>query len=366
MSGAIQVAGSRGEPLGDERLLRYLRDVAEFPFSLALERDERLGLSRYHGVQVRRRLAELGHVRSLRISLGRRTGQAKLLELTPAGRDRLQAVGVRVEPPRGELKRRYFAHKVAEHVRRTWPEAEIDVAAQDSAARAPDVFVRLLRGGNERTDCSISFFLIVADDEDAPWPALRDVTSPDVAYVCAASAQLTARLQLEAEVHLAAQPRRRVTITTVGSLLSTSGEAMRRGSSREARPPASTASRNSQRRRLVAQAIAALEHLHDLDWLQGSPLVDLPVVRERRNPLAPIPEAQALRGLLVDAARRAARQAGEIPPQAPLSVFLDRYLEGSRVTEIAAELGVSREWCSRAYRKQAFELAGMQFVRLFA
>lgn len=48
----------------------------------------------------------------------------------------------------------------------------------------------------------------------------------------------------------------------------------------------------------------------------------------------------------------------------PLRVFLERCLEGARISEIAEELGVSREWCSKAYRKQALAQAGMQFIRL--
>jgi hypothetical protein len=32
---------------------------------------------------------------------------------------------------------------------------------------------------------------------------------------------------------------------------------------------------------------------------------------------------------------------------------------------VTEEVGVSREWCSRNYRKEALRLAGMQFVRAF-
>ena len=43
--------------------------------------------------------------------------------------------------------------------------------------------------------------------------------------------------------------------------------------------------------------------------------------------------------------------------------FLNGYLAGKSVAEIAQELGVSREWCSRNYRREALRLAGMHFVR---
>lgn len=55
-----------------------------------------------------------------------------------------------------------------------------------------------------------------------------------------------------------------------------------------------------------------------------------------------------------------------MPASAPLKALSERHIEGRRVAEIAKELGVSRDWCSRAYRKQALQLAGMQFVRLVA
>lgn len=47
-----------------------------------------------------------------------------------------------------------------------------------------------------------------------------------------------------------------------------------------------------------------------------------------------------------------------------MATFLNGYLAGKKVSEIAKELGVTREWCSRGYRKEAFRLAGMQFVKL--
>lgn len=56
----------------------------------------------------------------------------------------------------------------------------------------------------------------------------------------------------------------------------------------------------------------------------------------------------------------------DLPDKQNLRVFLERYLEGRKVAEIAEELGVSREWCSRAYRTEAFRLTSMQFVRLIS
>ena len=114
---------------------------------------------------------------------------------------------------------------------------------------------------------------------------------------------------------------------------------------------------------LMKQVEEAYSALHNLDQLQESPLSGLQVVQERKQPQHTMPEAQALRETLIESARQVIRDIEHIPSMGSVEVFLERYLEGKRITEIAKELGVSREWCSRSYRKEAFRLAGMRFVR---
>ena len=107
----------------------------------------------------------------------------------------------------------------------------------------------------------------------------------------------------------------------------------------------------------------AYAHLHDLDWLQASGLARHPEVTKRVRPDQIMAEAQALRGLLTESAVRVIRDMGEVPDMAGVRRFLERHLDGKKVAEIAKELGVSREWCSRRYRSEAFRLATMQFVK---
>jgi DNA-directed RNA polymerase specialized sigma24 family protein len=92
--------------------------------------------------------------------------------------------------------------------------------------------------------------------------------------------------------------------------------------------------------------------------------VKLPIVQEEINPRDPMPEGQALRRLLVEAAQQAMGHMNQIPGLSQAKFFLESYLKGKKMAEIAQELGVSREWCSRAYRKEAFDLAMKQFLRL--
>ena len=73
---------------------------------------------------------------------------------------------------------------------------------------------------------------------------------------------------------------------------------------------------------------------------------------------------QALRSLLREAGQQVVRDLDGVPGKSRVTAFLEKYLEGKRVAEIAKELGVSREYCSRTYRKEAFALASEQFLRL--
>ena len=47
-------------------------------------------------------------------------------------------------------------------------------------------------------------------------------------------------------------------------------------------------------------------------------------------------------------------------------VFLVRYLEGKNNVQIAEELGVSREWVGRRFRRQGLALAGNQLIRVLS
>jgi hypothetical protein len=115
---------------------------------------------------------------------------------------------------------------------------------------------------------------------------------------------------------------------------------------------------------LMDQVGEAYLHLHDWDWLQECELARLPEVQQLVNPRQVMAEAQALRNLLIEAARRVMIDLATMPDKSGVREFLERHLEGKNVSEIARELGVSREWVNRGYRREAFRLAGMQFVTM--
>ncbi len=53
-----------------------------------------------------------------------------------------------------------------------------------------------------------------------------------------------------------------------------------------------------------------------------------------------------------------------VPDKGSMRVFLEGYLRGKSVTELAQELDVTREWASRRFRKEAIGLASTQFIRM--
>ena len=105
-------------------------------------------------------------------------------------------------------------------------------------------------------------------------------------------------------------------------------------------------------------------HLHDLEWLQECILTSFPIMQQGALQYQFMAEGQALRATLIESASQVAVEIAQIPGMGNVNVFLKGYFsEGKRVSEIAKEVGVTREWCSRSYRTKAFRLASIQFIR---
>jgi len=95
---------------------------------------------------------------------------------------------------------------------------------------------------------------------------------------------------------------------------------------------------------LMKEVELAYGHLHDLDWLQECGLTNLPSVQKQSHHHNFMPEAQALRVLLIEAAQQVIQETVKIPGMESETAFLKSYLAGKKVSEIARELGVTREW----------------------
>ena len=79
-----------------------------------------------------------------------------------------------------------------------------------------------------------------------------------------------------------------------------------------------------------------------------------------------MPDGLALREILLEAARQVLKDISGVPGKSNVHYFLEEYLKGKNVAQIAKELGVTRSWCSRAYRKDALQLASTQFIKLIS
>jgi len=107
-------------------------------------------------------------------------------------------------------------------------------------------------------------------------------------------------------------------------------------------------------------------HLHDLDWLQTSEISRIPEVQAHLNRQQTMSQGQALRILLFDSARHLIRDLATVPDKSGVKTFLDGYLAGKTITSIAREIGVRREWVSRAYRREGLDLAVAHFIRVMS
>ena len=76
-----------------------------------------------------------------------------------------------------------------------------------------------------------------------------------------------------------------------------------------------------------------------------------------------MPEAQALRSVLIAAASQVINDMNQVRGKEGVAAFLKGYLAGKSVAQIAQVLGISREWCSRNYRREALRLAATHLIR---
>jgi hypothetical protein len=385
-----------------KELITYLEHVAAHPFTPVRQRDRTLSLGKYRGQTIRQRLTELGWIRPHKVSTGRRSGQLVLLETTEAGHEFLASMRIRVERPqgRGGFLHKYYAHKLKEFAEVNWPGC-IAAIEDNTRGRPVDVAVRI----PDETDRTLAFEIFMTGEAKEVRGIARDVELFDEVVVCAPDAGALESLRNRARESLGPHNLGKVTFSLVSQYLipgesgqhrtitrsdslksqpkkrpaeptksdnqdpkpqSSSGKSATRLELEPEGPTTVPASRRGRRPKtpLMEQVEQAYAHLHDLDWLRECDLAGLPEVQEKAQPHQTMPEAQALRDLLIAAARQVARDMGQIPGKEGVAAFLLGYLAGNSVAEIAQGIGVRREWVSRAYRREALALAVAQFIRL--
>ena len=92
--------------------------------------------------------------------------------------------------------------------------------------------------------------------------------------------------------------------------------------------------------------------------------VKLLAIQSRVRRQETMPEGQTLRRLTAEAVDRVAQELSSQPRKSRITGYLQGHVKGAATPEIAEELGVTREWCSRSYAMEALRLVALQFTRL--
>ena len=78
-----------------------------------------------------------------------------------------------------------------------------------------------------------------------------------------------------------------------------------------------------------------------------------------------MPEAMALRRLLIENLQGVVLARNAIPGMEKHCLFLNEYVQGKSVTAIAELLGITRSYTSRKYRKEALDLVVAHFIEKY-
>lgn len=120
---------------------------------------------------------------------------------------------------------------------------------------------------------------------------------------------------------------------------------------------------------LLQRVDHAIRSRGDRIALNQSPLSRHPVIVQlaaARYARTIYPDAAALRSLLDRAVADTVSALEHDPGLSRVQVFLRRYQAGVSIAAIGAELGLSREHCSRALKRQALELVSARLFQLLA
>ncbi len=111
----------------------------------------------------------------------------------------------------------------------------------------------------------------------------------------------------------------------------------------------------------------ALRHIDDRIELNRNPLVRLPAIQDRaqsRYANCVHPRAIALRDVVLRAVDEIIADLQDEPSLRRLRELLHLYASGSSVKDASAQLGLSREHCSRVLKKQATQVVAEKFSYL--
>ncbi len=120
----------------------YLVEISATPIESTTARDRRLEISGWKGNNLRTRLQSEGLIKAHRVNPGTRGGSFNLLEVTAAGREYLDSLGVRIENGRGRggVKHQYWCAVIEEWASSRGAFTKIE---DDSIGARVDLTIRL-------------------------------------------------------------------------------------------------------------------------------------------------------------------------------------------------------------------------------
>ena len=116
---------------------------------------------------------------------------------------------------------------------------------------------------------------------------------------------------------------------------------------------------------ILKQVALALKHVQDLEYLEESPLTNLPAVRELAEGEyreAAVPMGFALRVLLLESSKIVVRDFEDLTHYQREIMFLKAYVDCQSVAEISRGLGLSREHVARSIQTRAIGLVARVFL----
>ncbi len=376
-----------------KQLMDYLIEIANSPFEPATKRDERLGLSGYKGDRHRSELAEKEMIRMHKINTGKRGGMITLLEATDKAYEYLESIKAKVTKPRGKggFIHAYWQHCIAESLRKNaevWIEDSRSGKLVDVGAKmdGKNVAIEIALEGEEKELVNVAkdsdFYdrIIILTEKQKTSDSLRAKLdnlgkefSEKVEIVLLRSFinndeddgeneggenRLTQILTPSPEDKLSLKELRARDDVIVED--KQSEEVGKKRKEKEETEP-ETENRNKWQERIWY----CLKNLDDLIALNSSSLTRLAYIEriaKNKYKNEGLPKAKLLRDILNLCIDRLIQELENDNNSVKIAGYLKLAKKGLNNSQIAKELGLTREHVSRVYRNKSIELVTQEFL----
>lgn len=360
----------------------YLFEIANSPFEPQSRRDARLHLSGYKGDRLRSELQAEGLIRVHKLNTGKRGGLIVLLEPTEKAYEYLESIKANIKKPKGKggFIHAFWQHHVAELFK-----GKAEVWIEDSrAGKLVDIGIRV-NGKNVAIEIAmkseekelrniskdLEFYdeVILLVEETKTYVNLRrklDSIGNEVldsvrvellrSFINGENFRLSHILQPSPEASAELRLRAREGLSIRGKEQKGIKEEKKE---KEIRPETETRNKWSER------IWYCLKHLDDLTALNQSPLIRLKYIEtlsKQKYKNEGLPKARALREVIELCTGRLIAGFEKETNSSKIAQYLRLAKKGLNNSQIARELGLTREHVSRFYRNKVIELVTQEFL----